>query len=34
MANILELELKSENKDQFLVAFGQNKPSSQKALHV
>jgi hypothetical protein len=34
MVNILELELKSENKDQLLVAFGKHKPSSQKALHV
>jgi hypothetical protein len=34
MANILELELKFESKDQLLVAFGKNKPTSQKALHV
>jgi hypothetical protein len=34
MVNILEYELKSENKDQLLVAFGKNQPTSQKALHV
>jgi hypothetical protein len=26
MVNILELELKSENKDQLLVAFGKTNP--------
>jgi hypothetical protein len=28
MVNILELELKSENKDQLLVAFGKTNPAA------
>jgi hypothetical protein len=30
MVNILELELKSENKDQLLVAFGKTNPATKK----
>jgi hypothetical protein len=30
MVNILELELKSENKDQLLVAFGKTNPVAKK----
>jgi hypothetical protein len=30
MVNILELELKSENKDQLLVAFGKTNPAAKK----
>jgi hypothetical protein len=30
MVNILELELKSENKDQLLVAFGKTNPAGKK----
>jgi hypothetical protein len=30
MVNILELELKSENKDQLLVAFGKTNPTAKK----
>jgi hypothetical protein len=30
MANILEYELKSENKDQLLVAFGKTNPAARK----
>jgi hypothetical protein len=30
MVNILELELKSENKDQLLVAFGKTNPQAKK----
>jgi hypothetical protein len=30
MVNILELELKSENKDQRLVAFGKTNPQAKK----
>jgi hypothetical protein len=32
MVNILELELKSENKDQLLVAFGKTNPTTKKSL--
>jgi hypothetical protein len=28
MVNILELELKSENKDELLVAFGKTNPAA------
>ena len=30
MVNILELELKFENKDQLLVAFGKTNPPAKK----
>jgi hypothetical protein len=30
MVNILELELKSENNDQLLVAFGKTNPAAKK----
>jgi hypothetical protein len=30
MVNILEHELKSENKDQLLVAFGKTNPAAKK----
>jgi hypothetical protein len=30
MVNILELGLKSENKDQLLVAFGKTNPAAKK----
>jgi hypothetical protein len=30
MVNIIELELKSENKDQLLVAFGKTNPTAKK----
>jgi hypothetical protein len=30
MVNILELELKSENKDQLLVTFGKTNPAAKK----
>jgi hypothetical protein len=30
MVKILELELKSENKDQLLVAFGKTNPAAKK----
>jgi hypothetical protein len=30
MVNILEIELKSENKDQLLVAFGKTNPAAKK----
>jgi hypothetical protein len=30
MVNIIELELKSENKDKLLVAFGKTNPASKK----
>jgi hypothetical protein len=30
MVNILELELKFENKDQLLVAFGKTNPAAKK----
>jgi hypothetical protein len=31
MVNILELDLKSENKDQLLVAFGKTNPAAKKS---
>jgi hypothetical protein len=30
MVNILELELKIENKDQLLVSFGKTNPTTKK----
>jgi hypothetical protein len=30
MVNLLELELKCENKDQLLVAFGKTNPAAKK----
>jgi hypothetical protein len=30
MVNILEIELKSENKDQLLVAFGKTNPATKR----